>query len=202
MSSIGTGRRSCRRTKSAPIPRPIARGRIESTVIPSCATALMPYTTGSMVASESTMLVTSIRPGCGSRDSGTNRGASTSSGTRSGTASRKTDPQAKFSSRIPPTTGPSALPAANPVAQMAMARRRWSLSRKMERSSDSVDGMSMAPKKPRAARATISHSIVGENAAPIETRPNPAEPTRSRRRRPIRSPRLPIVTSKPARTSG
>ena len=148
------------------------------------------------------MLGTSMRPGFGSFDSGMRKGARTTSGRSTGTASRNTAPQAKCSRMIPPTIGPSALPAANPLAQTAMANRRWSRSRKMFRSSESVDGMSIAPKNPSAARAAIRSSALGANAAATETTPNPTEPMSRRRRRPMRSPRLPIDTSRPARTSG
>ena len=47
--------------------------------------------------------------------------------------------------------GPSAAPAENIVAQTAIARRRWSRSVKIERRSDSVEGMSIAPNTPHAA---------------------------------------------------
>ena len=72
----------------------------------------------------------------------------------------------------------------------------------MLRSSDSVEGISIAPKTPIAARAAISHSALGAKAASAETTPNPVAPMSSIRRRPNRSPSVPIVTSRLASTSG
>ena len=162
----------------------------------------MPNTIGAIVISDSRMLGTSTGPGAGSFDSRTSSGVSTSSGMRTGTASRNTEPHQKCSMSRPPTIGPSADPAAKPDAQIAIATRRWSRSWNTLRSSDSVEGMSIAPKKPRTALAAISSSAVGANAAAAETAANPVAPISSTVRRPIRSPRLPIATSRPARTSG
>ena len=119
-----------------------------------------------------------------------------------GTDSRNTDPHEKCSSRSPPTIGPSAAPAENIAAHTAIARRRWSRSVKMLRSSDSVEGISIAPNTPMAARATISHPALGAKAASTETAAKPVAPMSSIRRRPNRSPSVPIVTSRPASTSG
>lgn len=93
-------------------------------------------------------------------------------------------------------------PTAKPVAQIAIARRRWSRFGKTLRRSESVEGISIAPKKPRAARAPMSAAAVGANAATTETAAKPTAPTSRRRRRPTLSPRLPIATSRPASTSG
>ena len=87
---------------------------------------------------------------------------------------------------MPPTTGPRAAPAEKPAAHTAIARRRWSRLAKMLRRSDSVEGISIAPNTPMAARAAISHSALGAKAASAETEaeaggadeqhPSPAEP--------------------------
>jgi hypothetical protein len=69
----------------------------------------------------------------------------------------------------------------------------------MFRISESVEGASVAAAMPSSARDTISISTLVENAAKAEAIPNVAAPTSSRRRRPIRSPRVPIVIRKPAR---
>ena len=68
----------------------------------------------------------------------------------------------------------------------------------MLRISDSVDGASVAPATPSSARAAISISALVDSAANTEARPKAAAPIRSRRRRPIRSPSVPIVISNPA----
>ena len=162
----------------------------------------MANTIGTIVAIDRAMLIGSMRPGCGSRLSGTRNGASASKGMSTGIARRNTEPHPKCSSRMPPTMGPRAAPAENIDAHTAIARRRWSRSVKMLRSRDNVEGMSMAPKNPIAARATISSSAVDANAASAEIAANPVAPMRSIRRRPNRSPIVPIVTSRPASTSG
>ena len=97
--------------------------------------------------------------------------------------------------------GPSAEPAVKQDAQMAMASRRADASVKMLRISDRVDGISIAPNTPSSARAATSISAVGANAAPTDTTANPVAPIISRRRRPTRSPRLPMATSRAASTS-
>ena len=54
------------------------------------------------------------------------------------------------------------------------------------------------PRQPRRARAAISMPALWAKAASTEAAPNAAAPTRSNRRRPKRSPRLPMVMSEPA----
>ena len=88
------------------------------------------------------------------------------------------------------------------AAQMATASRRRFGSGKMLRIRDRVEGISIAPKKPSAARPAMSHSALGAKAVAAETAAKPTLPIRSRRRRPIRSPRLPMATSRPASTNG
>ena len=55
-----------------------------------------------------------------------------------------------------------------------------------------------APARPSNARATMSISVLVENAASTETAANATAPIMSRRRRPIRSPSVPIVIKEPA----
>ena len=64
--------------------------------------------------------------------------------------------------------------------------------------SASTEGMTAAPAMPSTARQAMSISGLVENAATTEVSPNTAAPMSSNRFRPIRSPRLPIVTRKPA----
>ncbi len=89
-----------------------------------------------------------------------------------GTLSRKTEPHQKCSSSQPPTIGPSAPPAANPPAQTAKAVRLCSRSVNVLRSNDNVDGISVAPKIPRATRAAMSAVAESAKAANSDTRPN------------------------------
>src|SRR5690606_24506623 len=85
-SSIGSGRRSWRRTNSAPATSPTTTLPTASVLTPDFARVLMPRTTGVIVAMTSAIDTTSTRPGAGSRDSGTKNGASASRSTSTGTA--------------------------------------------------------------------------------------------------------------------
>src|SRR6266545_363226 len=154
--------------------------------------------TARTAASESAALGMSRRPGAGSRCSGSSNGPRTSSRAITGTASRKTEPHQKYCSSTPPRTGPIAAPEEKLVAQMLMATVRCRGSSNMPRISDSVDGASVAPARPSRARAAISISALVEYAASTEVRPKAVAPISSSRRRPIRSPRVPMVSSEPA----
>ncbi len=79
-----------------------------------------------------------------------------------------------------------------------MATVRWCASRNMLRIRDRVDGARVAPATPRSARVAISISALVENAAITDAAPNAAAPIKRSRRRPIRSPSVPIVISDPA----
>jgi hypothetical protein len=115
-----------------------------------------------------------------------------------GTASRKTEPHQNRSSSTPPTSGPIAAPAEKLAIQIPIAVVRWCGSSNMLRISDSVEGASVAPAIPRIARDAISISGLRANAASIEAAPNAAAPISSSRRRPMRSPSVPIVIRQPA----
>ena len=70
-------------------------------------------------------------------------------------------------------------------------------SRNMLRINERVEGARVADATPRIARAAISMGAVNENAASTEAAPNATAPISSSRRRPIRSPNVPIVMSDP-----
>ena len=70
----------------------------------------------------------------------------------------KIEPHQKWSSRKPPTTGPSATPTPAVAAQMPTAVARSRGSGKTLISSDSVAGMMNAAPAPMTARAAISRS--------------------------------------------
>ena len=111
---------------------------------------------------------------------------------------RNTEPHQKNSSSRPPRTGPTAPPAENAAIQTPIAIERCRGSRNMLKMSESVAGASVAPAMPCSARHAISISGLVENAATTETAANAAAPTISSRRRPMRSPSVPIVMRKPA----
>ncbi len=89
-------------------------------------------------------------------------------------------------------------PPEKAAAQTATAVRRSARSGKMPRSSPRVEGISVAPPRPSSARAAMSIPGVVAKAAATEARPKARAPMSSSRRRPIRSPRLPMSTSSPA----
>ncbi len=113
--------------------------------------------TASTATSDMAALTRSSRPASGSRYSGSTIGPSTSSSAITGRASRKTEPHQKFSSRIPPSTGPIALPAENAEIQIPMATPRCLGSWNMVKMSDSVDGASVAPGDPEERAAQDQH---------------------------------------------
>src|SRR5262249_16055146 len=65
----------------------------------------------------------------------------------------------------------------------------------MLRINDSVEGATVAPASPSSARAAMSIPGLVENAASTDTAPNAAAPIMRRRRRPMRSPSVPMVIS-------
>ncbi len=83
---------------------------------------------------------------------------------------------------------------------MPMARLRSRGSEKMFRISPRVDGIRVAPATPSRARATITVSGLVAQAVRTETAPKAVAPSRSSFLRPIRSPREPMETSRPAMT--
>jgi hypothetical protein len=142
--------------------------------------------------------VGSSRPAWGSRNSGSSIGPSTSSSPITGTATRNTDPHQNHSSSSPPTSGPTAPPTEKLVIHTETATVRWLGSRNMLRISDSVEGARVAPATPNSALAAISMPGLVEKAAMTEATANAAAPHSSSLRRPIRSPRVPMVSSSPA----
>ena len=122
-----------------------------------------PWTGASMTAQtkatrptpESAAPVQSMRRATGSRDSGRSLAPATSAIAVSGTLTMKIEPHQKWSSRKPPTTGPSATPRPAVAAQMPIAIARSRVSVKTLISSESVAGMMNAAPAPMTARATI-----------------------------------------------
>ena len=69
------------------------------------------------------------------------------------------------------------------------------------RTRESVEGMMVAPLTPRSARAAMRAAALGAKAASTLEAPKPTVPMSRRRRRPMRSAILPMVTSRPARVN-
>ena len=142
----------------------------------------------------------SSRDSAGSRDSGTRKGAASTAKATTGRFTRKTDPHEKCSSSHPPATGPIAIPRPATAAQMPIARARSSAGKTLVRM-ERVVGMISAPPMPMSARVRISVSALSDMAASSDPVPNTSIPATSARRRPKRSPRLPMVSNRPANTS-
>ena len=117
-----------------------------------------------------------------------------------GTLIRKTEPHQKWASSVPPVTGPTPRPRADTPAQMPIALRRSSLSRKTFVRIDSVEGMMNAPPMPMSARVKMSMVALVANADRADARPNTTRPNVSARYRPNLSPMLPAVSRRPAKT--
>ena len=125
------------------------------------------------------------------------------SGTRTspiGTFSQKIQCHEMPSTTAPPTTGPNATarPAIPPHAPSATPRRAGGTA--AERIV-SVSGMTMAPPRPWAARATLSAVADGASAAAADASVKIPMPTANMRRRPSRSPSAAPVRSSTANVS-
>ncbi len=117
-----------------------------------------------------------------------------------GMLTQKTELHEKWRSSRPPTNGPATMPTPEKAAQMPIALPRSRGSRNTLVRIDSVDGMIIAPPMPMKARVRIRPSAVLCIAEAAEPMPNRTMPIVSRRLRPKRSPRLPVVSSRPANT--
>ncbi len=125
----------------------------------------------------------------------------TSSTTITGMLIKNTEPHQKCSKSSPPITGPSAVPAENIAAQTPTATLRCRGWGNRPRINASVDGANAAPATPRSARAPISSPAVGVYAVATDMQAKTVALLSNSFLWPIRSPRLPIVTSRPASTN-
>ncbi len=91
-----------------------------------------------------------------------------------------------------------AAPPAKAAVQMPMARARSAGCGNMLAISERLAGIRVAPPMPISARAPMRNAAFGAKAAATEAMPKTAAPISRMRRRPIRSPRLPMVISRPA----
>src|SRR6478752_8329752 len=136
----------------------------------------------------------------GSFDSGTKKMPRTMATTAIGRFTQNTELHEKWASRMPPITGPMATPRPENPAQMAMARPRSRGSRNTLVRIDRVDGMISAPPTPIRQRAAMSWLGVLDSADSTEPAAKMMMPVRNASLRPKRSPRLPVVSSRPANT--
>ena len=94
--------------------------------------------------------------------------------TISGTLTRKAECQLNDSSRAPPTTGPTAAPSAAVAPQTLRARVRSRASSKIDRISERVDGITIAPPTPSRARIAITAAALSAQSTATEPTANAA----------------------------
>jgi len=117
-----------------------------------------------------------------------------------GRLTMKTAFQEKPSSSAPPTIGPRTIPIPETAAQVAIARGRSSSGNRFV-ISDSVAGIRSAPPRPIAPRSRISSSGEVTRSVAADASPKTDSPASSIRRLPSRSPSVPDVSSRPAKTT-
>ena len=126
----------------------------------------------------------------------------TSASATTGTFTRNTEPHQKDSSSVPPRIGPRADPTTDRLPQIAIAKFRSRSTVKYVRISARVAGIIAAAPTASTARAPISTSGDGANAASRDANPKITRPTTNIRVWPMRSPRVPLPSSRPAITRG
>jgi hypothetical protein len=136
----------------------------------------------------------------GSREVGTNSWPSSRAMAITGTLTRKTEPHQKCSSSQPPVTGPMAMAMPAVADQMAMAWARSFGTVKTLVMIERVAGMTRAAPTPIRARVAISWPALPANALAVEAPAMMRRPRARAPRLPKRSPRAPMVSSRPANT--
>ena len=201
MSSIGSSRCSSQVTKATAATVPMAKVvRVAADDQPCAGASMMAYTSVPIAAIDRTAPTGSSLVAAGSRESGTRCRAPTRAAPRSGTLIQKTDDQEKLRMSAPPTMGPTAMPAPLAAVHTAIALARSRGSPKTLTRIERVVGMISAPPSPMTPRATMRVDVEGARAAPTEPARKVASPAIRAWRRPKRSPRLPAVSSMPAKT--
>ena len=132
-------------------------------------------------------------------DSGMRSRPARMASTTTGMLMKKIACQEKWSISMPPSTGLPTRPSMATEVQAAIALRRSSSSKTTMRM-DSVDGMISAPPTPIATRTAIISPGLATKTAASDAAPNRSRPMIMTFRRPNRSPRLPEVSSRPAKT--
>jgi hypothetical protein len=136
----------------------------------------------------------------GLRDSGTSRRPARIATAATGTLTMNTEPHQKWSSKVPPTSGPRTTPRPTTPDQIPIANARSRASVNTLVRIDRVAGMMNAAAPPMTARAPTSWPTPVVNAATADAAPNTASPRVRARRRPKRSPSVPASSRRPAKT--
>ena len=197
--TIGDGMRVSQRTNPArPSTATASATRVFGWVRPCRGSSMIIHTSAVIPTVDSTAPSGSDR--ChGPLDSGISTVAATIARAATGTLSRNTEPHPDQAISVPPRTGPPTRPTMAAALQAVIALRR-SVGSKTVIRIDSVLGSTRAPPAPITARAAISWSGLAANVAASEAAPKSASPRSMILRRPNRSPRLPAVSRRPAKT--
>ena len=202
-SSSGNGKRACRRTNRKPAAAVTSKAALNTAEDGlALAASLIAITSADSAANART----DDSKSHGREPSPATFGATSSvpmkAAITTGTLIRKTDPHQKCSSSNPPMIGPMAAPTIEMEPHMAIAMLRSRSTVKVMRIRANVAGIMADAPMARKARAAISTSGVGENAATMDAMPNRTRPARNIVRWPMRSPSVPAPSSRPAMTSG
>ena len=141
---------------------------VEPDIQPARGASMTAYTSEPSATVESTAPTGSRRVADGSRDSGTRCSVPTRATASSGTLIQNTDDHEKLRMSIPPTIGPSAMPAPATAVQMAIALARSRGSPKQLTRIDRVVGMMSAPPTPMTPRPAMSAVVVPASALSTE----------------------------------
>ncbi len=202
-SSIGAAERSCRRANTASRAAPAASADAATAGgCPPPKPDLSPYTAAIMPAISSSACPAGHRPAAVRSGRGSSRNTAGNTTSITGTLMRNAAPHQKCSRSAPPTSGPTAAPAAPTVPQRPSAIARSRSSSNVRRMMPSTHGMIIEPPSASSTRAAISSAGLGANAASRDARPKTARPASSSRRWPVRSASVPMGTSRPAMSSG
>ena len=201
MSSMGWSVCSSHMMKHASAATPTANAPSTRVLVqPWSGPSMMPNSNDPSATMDSTAPSGSSRGAEGSFDSGTKKWPAISAVAAMGRFTQNTELHEKWVSSSPPITGPSATPSPEKPAQIAMARPRSFGSRNTLVRMDSVDGMMSAPPTPMSALVRMSCDGLPASADITDPMANTTMPTRNANLRPNRSPRLPAVSSRPAKT--
>ncbi len=198
-SSIGCSARRSRRTNSATsASAPAKPASVAALDQPRSGPSMIVWVSRPSAATDTARPGRSSRGTDGSRDSGTKARVIAVATSATGTSAQNTECQLKCSSSQPPLTGPRATPrpVLAPQAPRAAARSRRSV--KVLAMIDSVVGKIRAAHTPIAKRSATSWPAVEARAATPVAVANPSRPSTSAGRRPNRSDRLPIASTRAA----
>ena len=162
---------------------------------------MMPHSSSPSPNIDKAVPTGSGRLGVGLRELGTSQTAATSPRRPTGTLIKKTEPHQKWANSKPPRIGPRATPRPVVPDQIPMARTRSFSSVNTLVRIERVQGIRPAAPTPITARANIRRSGLTDSAASADPPAKTTSPARKIHFRPTLSPRAPIESNKPAKTT-